>query len=75
MTVASFDHSRSATGSLPEVMKQSLDRVRDAYGRHAAYTKAVRQLSAMSDRDLADIGIRRGDIRDVALGASTRTIA
>ena len=30
------------------------------------YSKACRELSAMSDRDLADIGIRRGDIEFIA---------
>lgn len=34
------------------------------------YVEAVRELSAMSDRDLADIGIRRGDIEYIASAAA-----
>ncbi|MGO8797476.1 MAG: DUF1127 domain-containing protein [Roseiarcus sp.] len=30
------------------------------------YREAVRELSRMSDRELADIGIRRGDIEFIA---------
>lgn len=34
------------------------------------YRDAVRELSAMTDRELTDIGIRRGDIPYIASGAS-----
>jgi len=41
------------------------------YFRHRfAYTTVVSQLSKLSDRELADIGISRGDIRAVALKAT-----
>ena len=30
------------------------------------YRDAVRELSQLSDRELADIGVRRGDIADIA---------
>ena len=30
------------------------------------YREAVRELSQLTDRELADIGIRRGDIEDIA---------
>ena len=30
------------------------------------YREAVRELSQLTDRELADIGIRRGDIDDIA---------
>lgn len=41
------------------------------YFRHRfAYTTVVNQLSKLSDRELADIGISRGDIRAVALKAT-----
>jgi len=34
------------------------------------YRDAVRELSAMTDRELMDIGVRRGDIHFIAAGAS-----
>jgi uncharacterized protein YjiS (DUF1127 family) len=34
------------------------------------YREAVRELSQLSDRELEDIGVRRGDIPFIAAGAS-----
>ena len=36
----------------------------------SAYSKVKRELNAMSDRDLLDIGLTRGDIEDVARTAT-----
>ncbi len=36
------------------------------------YREAVRELSQLSDRELEDIGIRRGDIHFVVSGAVSR---
>ncbi len=36
------------------------------------YREAVRELSQLSDRELEDIGIRRGDIHFVVRGAVAR---
>ena len=36
------------------------------------YREAVRELSQLSDRELGDIGIRRGDIPFVAAGAGRK---
>ncbi len=38
--------------------------------RNGAYRKTVRELSQMTDRELADIGLHRANIRDVALQAA-----
>ena len=47
-----------------------LSNVFEAYATHRADQRAVRQtykeLSAMNDRDLADIGVARGEIRHIA---------
>jgi uncharacterized protein YjiS (DUF1127 family) len=40
--------------------------LRDALARQTAFERTVAELSALSDRDLADIGIPRCDIRAVA---------
>jgi uncharacterized protein YjiS (DUF1127 family) len=41
----------------------------DAWRR---YREAVRELSQMTDRELQDIGVRRGDIHFVVSGALAR---
>lgn len=43
-----------------------LSRLRHAYARRRQYNKVLRELSAMSDRELTDINLCRGDIRRVA---------
>jgi uncharacterized protein YjiS (DUF1127 family) len=37
------------------------------------YRDAVRELTQLSDRDLADIGVRRGDIHFIARQAAVAT--
>jgi uncharacterized protein YjiS (DUF1127 family) len=34
--------------------------------RWHAYRQVVRQLDILNDRDLADVGIKRGDIQNIA---------
>ncbi len=36
------------------------------------YREAVRELSQLTDRELEDIGVRRGDIPFIAAGATRR---
>ena len=38
------------------------------------YRDAVRELSQLSDRELADIGVRRGDIEEVARQAAVKAV-
>jgi uncharacterized protein YjiS (DUF1127 family) len=47
----------------------SLKSLSEKLGAWRRYREAVRELSALSDRDLADIGIRRGDIHFVVSNA------
>lgn len=49
-----------------------LDTLRASMRRRATYARVLGELSAMSDRDLADIGISRHSIRDVAADAARR---
>lgn len=48
------------------------DRVRDAFARRRAANAAFRELSELNDRELADLGIGRGDIRAVVNGTYAR---
>ncbi|MEM6589151.1 MAG: DUF1127 domain-containing protein [Pseudomonadota bacterium] len=48
------------------VISTLFQRLRDAIARRRTYNKVVRELSAMSTRELTDINLTRGDIRRVA---------
>jgi uncharacterized protein YjiS (DUF1127 family) len=47
----------------------SLKSITDKFDSWRRYREAVRELSSLSDRELADIGIRRGDIHFVVANA------
>jgi len=58
-------------GRLFEQMKAYL-RTRRAYNR--VFGRTVRELSALSDRELTDLGIARSEIRDLARDAAHRAV-
>jgi uncharacterized protein YjiS (DUF1127 family) len=43
--------------------------VQSSWKRYNTYRKAVRQLESLDDRQLADIGVSRSRIEDLARGA------
>ncbi|MEO0370141.1 MAG: DUF1127 domain-containing protein [Pseudomonadota bacterium] len=47
-----------------------LQRVSDAVAQRRTYNRVLRELSAMSDRELTDINLTRGDVRRVAREAA-----
>ena len=47
----------------------SIKTISDKFSAWRRYREAVRELAALSDRELADIGIRRGDIHFVVANA------
>lgn len=61
------------TTGISKLLRDSFDRVKEAYDRRAAVTATRNELSALSDRDLEDIGLTRGDIEAVALGAKAQS--
>jgi uncharacterized protein YjiS (DUF1127 family) len=50
----------------------SLKTIAEKLNAWRRYREAVRELSQLSDRELEDIGIRRGDIHAVVSGALVR---
>ncbi len=44
--------------------------ISEARAKRAVYTRTLNELSAMSDRDLADLGIARCDARSIAREAA-----
>ncbi|MFT4620189.1 MAG: hypothetical protein ACI9KS_000030 [Sulfitobacter sp.] len=64
--MAAFDTTPiQRTGLLAQVFS-FISRVNLARLENAAYENTVRELNQLSDRELSDIGLGRGDIRDVA---------
>jgi uncharacterized protein YjiS (DUF1127 family) len=57
------------TGFHKEGQMTSLKSITDKFDAWRRYREAVRELSSLSDRELADIGIRRGDIHFVVANA------
>ena len=53
---------------------KSLRKVIRAYKKYQRYRKTLNELSFLNDRELADIGITRGNIIDVASGRLGRTL-
>ncbi len=52
--------------SIGETLRAAAQQFRAAAARRAVYRQTVRELEALTDRDLADLGISRTDIGDLA---------
>ena len=53
---------------------KALKKMLRAYKKYQRYRKTISELSALNDRELADIGITRGNIIGVAYGRIGRTL-
>ena len=58
--------SRAASFSLADRFSGVVARVKADLARRAVYNQTVRELAALSDRELSDLGLARTDIRSVA---------
>ena len=52
------------------IFHQKWDQARDVLARRRVYRKTYHELSMLTDRDLADLGIPRSNIRRLALEAA-----
>lgn len=59
-------HSLPVAEGLLSRIAQMLHMTREERARRALYRRTVRELSALSNRDLADLGISRSAIRSLA---------
>jgi uncharacterized protein YjiS (DUF1127 family) len=66
MTYTTHNHATSAWQILSDLKASLAER----HARNRAYRSTVSELSAMSDRDLTDIGICRADIASIARQAA-----
>ncbi len=65
-----YVNSRSASVSISDRFGAVFKTVKDAVDRRRVYATTVKELSALSDRDLNDMGISRLGISDVAREAA-----
>jgi uncharacterized protein YjiS (DUF1127 family) len=59
-------------GSIVERLKALRAAFADRSAKNKVYRQTVAELSGLSERDLADLGIARADIADVAYSAAYR---
>ncbi len=52
--------------ALADRIRATIDTIRAARAKRAVYLRTMRELEALSDRDLADLGISRLSIEDLA---------
>lgn len=68
--MAYVNNARASAPVIPEGISGVLKSVKAALERRAVYSRTVRELEALSDRELADLGIARVSIRDIAAQAA-----
>jgi uncharacterized protein YjiS (DUF1127 family) len=68
MTYANTTQSYGITFS--QRLRNTLDVMRASAAQRRVYNTTVRELVALSDRDLADLGIHRSNIRAIAYAAA-----
>lgn len=68
--MAFIDTKAAQTNGLTRFLADSFDRVKEAYDRRQTYLATRRELTMLTDRELADIGVARANIDDIARKAA-----
>ncbi|MFN3971933.1 MAG: DUF1127 domain-containing protein [Gemmobacter sp.] len=68
--MAYLNASRAATAGLTDRIASILKSLRDASRRRAIYRQTLRELNALSSRELDDLGIHRSMITRIATEAA-----
>ena len=68
--MAYVNTSRAATFSPADRFSGLLAQVKASFARRAVYMQTVRELDALTDRELADLGISRLDVPTLAREAA-----
>ena len=66
MAYSTYSDQNFAAASIWQVLSAPVRTLARRSAQRRAYHSTVRELSALSDSGLADAGIHRGDIRDIA---------
>lgn len=72
MSTTTYDRSVAAGGSTLRVLPDFLGRVAGGVRRYVTRARAERQLEALDDRLLADIGLKRSEIQRMVWGSGDR---
>ncbi|QYK40694.1 MAG: DUF1127 domain-containing protein [Paracoccaceae bacterium] len=68
--MAYVNDTRAATAGLADRLSAFVKTLREAARRRAIYRQTLRELNALSSRELADLGIHRTMITRIALEAA-----
>lgn len=68
--MAFIDTKVANTNGLTKFLAESFDRVKEAYDRRQTYLATRRELTLLTDRELADIGVSRANIDTIAREAA-----
>lgn len=67
------DTARIAAGAgLIDTVRDIIAGIRLSFARQRAFSKTYNELNALTDHELADIGLGRSDILDIARSTSAR---
>jgi len=70
LAMAYVNSTRAASGGFQNRLTAVSRYIRDAMVRRRMYNQTARELNALTDRELADLGIHRADIPQIALQAA-----
>ena len=68
--MAYFNDVLSSNGTIAQWISNKLEALREERRLRAVYRQTYRELSELSQRELADLGIDRANIREIALEAA-----
>ena len=63
-------HSQASGIALGERLRGTRESLADRWARYRVFRQTQNELAALTDRDLADLGVSRGQIRSLALEAA-----
>ncbi|CTQ48847.1 DUF1127 domain-containing protein [Jannaschia donghaensis] len=70
MAYTTYGNSAAGTNTLRDRITTRIQTARADYAKWRVYRRTVNELEALSNRDLADLGLARGMIRSVAIEAA-----
>ena len=70
MATTTYGKSLATTNTLRDRLAARLHALRADYAKWRTYRRTLEELSALSNRDLNDLGLSRSMIREVALEAA-----
>jgi uncharacterized protein YjiS (DUF1127 family) len=68
--MAYVNSTRAASGSFQDRLTAVTRSIRAELLRRRMYSQTARELNALTDRELADLGIHRANIRQIAMQAA-----